>query len=197
MTIGSGLLSTLQPGREIQSIQYLYQVILGLGTGISMSSLTMMVALECDFDKIGRLESKTQCCIHGFSNNPSASAQGAVSQVRVLGGSIGLAVATILFNHRLSKDLLSVLSPAEIETLQRSLETISNLQPSQKIAVAKAFADSFNDQMRLCLGVCAASVLVAISTWQRNPATLEENRNKQKELAEASARMEKATEINV
>lgn len=194
MTIGSGLLSTLQTGREIHRIQYFYQVILGLGTGISMASLTMMVALECDFDKIGTLDSKTQ---YYFTNNIPASAQGASSQVRVLGGSIGLAVATILSNNRLSNNLVTVLSPAEIEAVQRSLETISNLQPSQQIAVAKAFAESFNDQMRLCLGVCAVSILVAVSTWQRNPATLEENRNKQKELAEAAARMERGTESNV
>ncbi|KAG9236590.1 major facilitator superfamily domain-containing protein [Amylocarpus encephaloides] len=167
MTIGSGLLSTLKTGRDIEDVGYVYQCVLGLGIGIGMASLTLMVAITVDFDKV-------------------ASAQGAVNQARVLGGSIGLAIATILLNHLITKTLSDVLTTSELENVQNSVSTVSFLTPSQQILVAKTYGQSFNDQMRLCLGVSAASILVAVSTWQKNPVSVQESKRKQHSLAEAS-----------
>ncbi|KAF4629376.1 hypothetical protein G7Y89_g8774 [Cudoniella acicularis] len=166
MCIGTGLLSTISSSREIESRQYAFQVILGLGIGICMSSITLMVVLACNFDEV-------------------ASAQGAINQGRVLGGSIGLAIATILLNHLISKDLQTILSPIQLENIQKSLSTISTLDLTQQIAVADTFAKSFQAQMRMCLYVNIVGLFVAIGTWERHPVEVSFRTEEQRKLAEA------------
>ncbi len=75
----------------------------------------------------------------------AAAIQGAVLQARILGGSIGLAIAIIVLNHNFTTHLSSVLSSSELSNLRQSLSTILQLQPSQQLAVTKVFASSFND----------------------------------------------------
>jgi hypothetical protein len=87
-----------------------------------------------------------------------ASAQGAIGQARVLGGNIGLAIATIIFNKRVAADLSESLSPTQLENLQQSLSTISNLDLSQQAAVATVFSNSFNEEMRVCTYVSVAAL---------------------------------------
>lgn len=107
------------------------------------------------------------------SNEPfSAAAQGAVVQARVLGGSIGLAVATIIFNAAVKSDLSDILTPSQLQAIQQSLTTIGTLTESQQAAVANVFAESFNQQMRVCTYISAATFVAALLTWQKNPPSV-------------------------
>jgi hypothetical protein len=90
----------------------------------------------------------------------------------MLGGSIGLAVATIIFNGNLAKSLGDTVTPTELHSLQRSLSTISRLTPKQRAAVIKIYADSFNDQMEMCTYVSIFCLLAALATWQRKPMSV-------------------------
>jgi hypothetical protein len=105
--------------------------------------------------------------------------QGAIGQARVLGGNVGLAIATIIFNQRVAADLSESLSATQLENLQQSLSTISSLDLSQQAAVAMVFSNSFNEQMRVCTYLSAVAVIVALFTWQRNPASVAENKARQ------------------
>jgi len=114
-----------------------------------------------------------------------ASAQGALGQARVLGGNIGLAIATIIFNRRVATDLSEALSATQLENLQQSLSTISSLNLSQQAAVATVFSNSFNEQMRVCIYLLAVALIVALLTWQKNPPSVAENKARQTALAES------------
>ncbi|KAI1003994.1 hypothetical protein K3495_g4219 [Podosphaera aphanis] len=164
MCIGTGLLSMIPVTRKIIPLQYLYQSILGLGLGMSISSITVMTSLASDFESV-------------------ASVNGAVNQARVLGGSIGLSVANIIFSNMITRDLSSVLSPGQLLNLRHSISTVTDLSPAQFKSFGEVFAHSFNNQMRVCLYLSIASVLVSCCAWQRKPASIEAHKLQQNALA--------------
>jgi hypothetical protein len=105
--------------------------------------------------------------------------QGAIGQARVLGGSIGLAIATIIFNHNISTQLPVVLSPSQLSSLEQSITTIYGLDTEQQGRVATVFASSFSTQMRVCTYLAAAAVVTAAFTWQKNPASVGDDKTNQ------------------
>ncbi|OBT91219.1 hypothetical protein VE02_00380 [Pseudogymnoascus sp. 03VT05] len=166
--LGSGLLSTTGDGLRIPRAQYGYQVILGTGFGLAFTSITMMMALAHDFDTV-------------------AAAQGAVGQSRVLGGSISLAIGTIILNRHLSTLLshaTSPLSSLQLSSLRASLAILPSFSQGQQEAVRAAYASAFREQMRVCAFVLVGGVLVTAATWQRMPRSVEESRERQARLAE-------------
>ncbi|EPQ63444.1 Bgt-1520 [Blumeria graminis f. sp. tritici] len=164
--LGTGLLSTAPNSRSIEPIQFFYQALLGLGLGLSVSSITIMTGLASDLESV-------------------ASVNGAINQARVLGGSIGLSTANILLNSKIGSELKSVLSPTELQNLRQSISTIINLTPIQQAKTIGVFAHSFNSQMRICLYLSVISVFVALFTWQKNPASVQAHKEKQSALSSA------------
>ncbi|KFY77332.1 hypothetical protein V499_03250 [Pseudogymnoascus sp. VKM F-103] len=166
--LGSGLLSTTGDGLRIPRAQYGYQVILGTGFGLAFTSITMMMALAHDFDTV-------------------AAAQGAVGQSRVLGGSISLAIGTIILNRHLRALLTHATSPLSLPqlfSLRASLAVLSSFSEGQQEAVRAAYASAFREQMRVCAFVLVGGVVVTGLTWQRHPRSVEESRERQGRLAE-------------
>lgn len=108
-----------------------------------------------------------------------AAAQGALSQARILGGSIGLSMATIVQNNKLSNGLAGALDPVKIKSLEQSLNNISKLSPVNQGLVAQLYTEAFNEQMRICTYLSVAALLAAIATYQRNPASVAAMREKQ------------------
>lgn len=110
------------------------------------------------FDNILRLQDTA---------DPSlASAQGVQAQARMLGGNLGLAVATIVLNAWLDTDLSGVLTPHQLSELKRSLNSIGSLTAVQVAAVGRSFADAFRLQLLVCLGVALASLLSCALVWK-------------------------------
>jgi hypothetical protein len=122
--------------------------------------------------------------VKASTNASLASLQGAIGQARILGGSIGLAIATIIFNHDIAADLADTLSPIQLSNLQQSITTIFDLEPQQQANVAEVFADSFNKQLRVCMYLSAAALVVAIFSWQKNPASVDDTQLQPSALAE-------------
>jgi hypothetical protein len=114
----------------------------------------------------------------------TASAQGAMGQARVLGGNIGLAIASMILNQQVATNLAEALSVTQLKNLQQSLSTLSSLELSQQAAVAIVFSNSFNEQMRICTYSSALALIVALFTWKRNPACVVECKAKQLALAQ-------------
>ena len=92
-----------------------------------------------------------------------------MSQARILGGNIGLALATIILNSHLTSDLAGILSPQQISNLQGSLNAIETFTPSEVAAVTVSFANAFKSQSQGCTGAAAACLVVSLFAWQRNP----------------------------
>ena len=117
------------------------------------------------------------------TNRVVAAAQGALSQARMLGGSIGLSMATIILNNKLSTGLAGVLDPARIKSLEQSLNNISTLKPTDQALVAQTYTDAFNAQMRVCTYLSVVALVAAIATYQKNPASVARLREKQNAMA--------------
>lgn len=170
MCVGSGLLSTIPISRIISPLQYLYQAILGFGIGLSLSSITVMTGLASNYESIGMLH--LYLIKLPSLNSNLASVNGAVNQARVLGGSIGLSVANIILNHKISSKLTGILSPMELRDLQQSLNTAFKLAPSKQLEVVRVYASSFNSQMRVCLYLSILGFFVSHLTYKKVPASV-------------------------
>lgn len=116
----------------------------------------------------------------------TAAAQGALSQARVLGGSIGLSMATIVLNNKLSQQLRGVLDPAKLKALEQSLNTIGSLSPANQARVGQVYTDSFNEQMRICTYLSIFTLLAALATYERNPANVALMKKRQQAMADGS-----------
>ena len=123
-----------------------------------------------------------------------AAAQGALSQARMLGGSIGLSMATIVLNNKLSNGLARVLDHTQIKSLEQSLNNIATLSPVNQGLVAQMYTDAFNEQMRICTYISATALLAAIATYQKTPASVAAMREKQNAMAEET--LDEGTELS-
>ena len=160
--LGCGLMSTLEETRTLDSAVYGYQFILGLGVGLTLSAGTLMTSTST-------------------APRDAAAAQGAISQARILGGSVGLATFTIVLNDKLRRKLVSVLDATELSNLQRSLSTVEDLQLEQQGAVGKVYSEAFNQQMRICTYVSVLCLLASVATFSRHPASIEDAKARQQE----------------
>ncbi|KAI9727331.1 MAG: hypothetical protein M1828_006950 [Chrysothrix sp. TS-e1954] len=166
MALGTGLLSSISDtGRAVPTKLYSFEVLFGFGIGLTFSTSTVIAIIESDY--------KTR-----------AVAQGLVDQSRTLGGAIGLSAATILFNKRLN-NLSSVLSLPELRAVRQSLSAVVTLTPEQQRAVRVVFADAFRDEMRVCLYVSCAFIVLALFAIQRNAPRMEDVRARDEANAKA------------
>jgi len=162
MVVGSALLSTLTHGEHIPGALYGFEVVFGFGIGASLVAALLVVKLNA-------------------SPEDSAAAQGLLSETRILGGNVGLAVSTIILNARLSHDLKDVLSPQQLLAIQNSLNSIALLDPVQQAAVQRTFARAFQTQFWVCIGIGALAALTGVFLWQRHPPTFASVEQKKKE----------------
>ncbi|PWY68668.1 MFS general substrate transporter [Aspergillus heteromorphus CBS 117.55] len=149
--LGAGLLYTVGFSHFVPGRLFGYEVLIGFGFGIIFSSSVMIVKMHA-------------------RPEDSAPAQGLVAQSRVLGGNIGLAIATVILNQHLVSDLQGILSDSQLNDLRHSLTAIRSLDPHDVEAVRASFADAFHSQMEVSMFVAAAALLAALCTWKRYPS---------------------------
>ncbi|OTB00543.1 hypothetical protein M426DRAFT_324209 [Hypoxylon sp. CI-4A] len=143
--LGIGLASS---NRSSSNAMYGYEVIMGFGFGMSLVSLlifTPMVVSRADM----------------------AVAMGAVTQIRVLGGTVGLAISSTILNNHLSSKLPDLLSPTDIEQISDSVQYINTLPEETRDAVRQVFADGYSEQLRVMMYFSAAVWVFAATLWER------------------------------
>jgi hypothetical protein len=106
----------------------------------------------------------------------TAVAQGIVAQVRVLGGSIGIAASTAILGVVEYNQLRGIVTNSQLASLRDSEKTFTT---SQLQAVRKAYSDAFNEDMRVCAIVAGICVLLTLGTFQRNPLDIQARREQQ------------------
>lgn len=104
--------------------------------------------------------------------------------MRVLGGSIGLAIGTIIINRKLSSRALKYISPAQLDKLRDSLNAMASFDETQREAIRVIYAAAFREQMLVCSYVLALAIVISMATWQRHPRSVEESKMRQQRLAE-------------
>ncbi|KAE9362971.1 putative MFS multidrug transporter [Stipitochalara longipes BDJ] len=153
--IGVGLDSTISTDVEdgIQKVQYAYEVLMGLGFGLLLSSLLTFIPLV--------VEKKDMPIVIG-----------AVTQVRVLGGTIGLAISTVVLNSYIKTALFAQLSAKQITAIAGSLSELGKLSKEEQIFVRTTFAEGYNRQTRITLVFSAVVVLSCSVMVERKPRRL-------------------------
>jgi hypothetical protein len=98
--------------------------------------------------------------------------------VRVLGGIIGLTIATTLFNRRSQYALADTLTASQISSLLESPLASLSFSAAQQEKVRTVFAEMFSLQMRVMMFISAVSVVVSLFSWERRPVSISEGMGK-------------------
>ncbi|KAF4438994.1 hypothetical protein F53441_12676 [Fusarium austroafricanum] len=171
MTLGCGLLISLS--HESDDAKLLgYMTFCGLGFGLTVASSTMLSTVEVPI-------------------RDYAPAQGILSQVRLLGGSLGIAASSALLNEKSSQYLSGVLTPYEQATIGGSDTHLSDIQWS---AVRYTYADAFNVEMKVATAVAACSVISALGAFRKERLLVAEQRGAIVQ-EEAARRREQAAQV--
>lgn len=162
---GSASMSTLPVSLEVPSTQYGYQVLLGFGLGMSITTLLLLVPVNAD--------RRDQCMyglIHLFFSVLIlvATAMGAITQFRALGGALGLAIVTSVMKSSLRSKLSAYLSSDSTNSILQSAAAIDLLPPALQDQTRSLFAREYNLQMRIVIGFTVAQFLTSLLIWKRS-----------------------------
>lgn len=98
---------------------------------------------------------------------------GAITQIRVLGGTIGLAICTAVLNQHVRHGLTTALSPQQVTNILQSVSSISDLDAITEKAVRRVFAEGYSQQMRIMTGFSGVAFLASLLAWERRPRKVE------------------------
>ncbi|KAJ5672271.1 hypothetical protein N7507_001398 [Penicillium longicatenatum] len=145
--LGVGLLFSVPIDTTIPARIYGYEVLAGLGTGLSLTTLLSVTPFLVE-------------------RHALAVAMGGVTQLRILGGAIGVSAATNLLNNTAREKLATSLP---IEVLARTLRDISSVKTlslADQSMIHAAFAAGYHKQLAMILGFCAAEYIALMLMWE-------------------------------
>lgn len=109
---------------------------------------------------------------HHADGRSTAVAMGSITQFRIMGGAIGIAIATTLLNGLLRSRLSDFLSQPQVDILLLSAKSVSSFPPTTQLMIRKAFAEGFNLQMKVLAGFAAAQIPSSFLMWQKKQITV-------------------------
>jgi len=168
--IGTGLLTTLGPQREINRATYGYECLAGLGMGAVWGLAVTLTPNVVEARDFGTFAEKHD---HKVSTNPAlATANGALVEFRILGGAIGIAImASILENH-LNSHLANLITPDQLSTLKKTTAIIKEFPPELREKVLRVFADGYQLQMKVTTGFAALQPFAIALLWKKKQIRL-------------------------
>lgn len=113
-----------------------------------------------------------------------AVTMGAITQVRVLGGVVGIAIAQVVVSSTIRSDLPSILNPDQVEALLESAGSIATLEPSQAAEVRRVYGHAYNLQTRMVMYFAIASLVVCLIGFRRHPKSFADAGKKDATVAE-------------
>ncbi|KAL6786971.1 major facilitator superfamily domain-containing protein [Trichoderma sp. SZMC 28012] len=152
--LGLGLMTTRSGANSAEPSQYAYQAIFGLGVGLCFSATTIVTSIST------------------AESSEKATAQGAVAQARVLGGSIGLSICTVIFNIHVNRYLEGHLTKGQLESLHRSPLSGLQLPVDQRDLVKTVYAGAYSEEIKILACICSVMVIAALFTLERHPTPL-------------------------
>ncbi|KAF7931190.1 uncharacterized protein EAE97_009399 [Botrytis byssoidea] len=127
---------------------YGYEAIAGCGLGVTFGILILGIP-------------------YAVERRDLATATGAMIQIRMLGGAIGLAIASSLFNSYTKRQLASHLNPDQITDIQQKPSAILHLSAELQLLARRIFAEGFEMQMILVVASVATSMISGMIVWRR------------------------------
>ncbi|RAK99185.1 MFS general substrate transporter [Aspergillus ibericus CBS 121593] len=146
--LGVGLLYSVHPSTTLSARLYGYQVLSGLGIGLSLTTAIMTMP-----SVVGK---------HNLS-----VALGSITQLRILGGAIGVSTATNLLNNTVENHLRTELPPNILENILKDIAVAETLPAHTQTLIRTAFADGYHKQLLMVLGFCAAQLFALSLMWER------------------------------
>ncbi|KAI2470152.1 MFS general substrate transporter [Annulohypoxylon bovei var. microspora] len=151
--LGIGLMSMLKDATTEIKAQYGFQVLLGLGFGLSLGSGTIMASVQSHSQDL-------------------AVAQGAIAQARVFGGAVGIAICSIIFNGKVTTELGSKMDPDDMAALHHSPTIAPWLPDDIKLLVRSVYASAFTGDVNVMIAIAVIGVLASLCTYEQNPPAL-------------------------
>lgn len=98
---------------------------------------------------------------------------GAVSQLRVMGGAIGLSIATSVFNSYTKPKMAELLREIQAPpNFDQSLQSISLLESSDQQRIKAILARGYNLQMFVLCALGALQIPTAFLMWRKKQMTV-------------------------
>ncbi|CBF75171.1 hypothetical protein AN3884.2 [Aspergillus nidulans FGSC A4] len=139
--VGLGLLYSVPTDSPLSAALYGYQTLIGTGVGMSLATAILTV--------------------------PSLVRENGMLQFRVLGGAVGLSVATNLLNNAVQDRLQGQIGPDVLHRIMEDISSMVSLPDSTQMSIRDAFADGYQRQLLMVLGFCAAEILALGMMWER------------------------------
>lgn len=98
----------------------------------------------------------------------------AITQIRVLGGVIGVAMAQAILNQQLTTSLAGKIPSDKIEALLRSASAIRSFTPEELALTVEFYGKGFDLQYKVILGLSGLAFLTGLGCWQMHPASFTE-----------------------
>lgn len=98
---------------------------------------------------------------------------GAITQIRVLGGVIGIAISQAILSSHVRNSLREVLSPQQLTALLHSTEELKNMTPAQARTTRETYGQGFKLQTRAMLYIAVASFIISIASFKKNPISIQ------------------------
>lgn len=98
---------------------------------------------------------------------------GSATQIRVLGGTIGLAICSVLLRSYVTSRTSELLTPDQQAAMLQSFQTVGRLAPELQVRIREVYADGYSQVMRVMLYFCIASLLSLLLLFERNPRRLQ------------------------
>lgn len=173
--LGLALMGTLSISQHtVPSAQYGYQVILGLGIGLTQTLIIVAAPLAIEEKDTGTLISAmAHSIVPLILTALVAIFVGAMTQARILGGSLGLAVSTNILNGKL-QSVSRLLSSEQLQGLFQSAQNIKTLPPHLQETVRQTFGRGYNEQMQALTAFGGAAVLITMMMWERKPRRMQQ-----------------------
>ncbi|GAB7343978.1 hypothetical protein MBLNU457_1913t1 [Dothideomycetes sp. NU457] len=137
-TLGCALLTTLDVGTLVQGKMYGFEVLVGLGFGLTVACSTSM-------------------SIRITEPEDGAVATGIVAQARLLGGSIGIAAFSAVLGGLMGQGHHGA---SVGETAGLSREALD--------ALRAAYADAFTETMKICAAFAGVAVLCGLASYKKD-----------------------------
>ncbi|XWX01492.1 hypothetical protein V2A60_009520 [Cordyceps javanica] len=176
--VGLGLLTTLPDGASaVPSRQYGFQVLLGLGFGVGISSQTVAARLEVD-------------------HNDTSVIMSAITQVRVLGGLVGIAIGQSIISSQLNWQVGPVIgSPEKLAKMLTSIETIKQFPPELVELVRLSYGQANLTMYKAMIAFATAALVACLAAWKPNFQNLTDVEKKDLAEQEQEFRNESQCEV--
>ncbi|KAL9618383.1 MAG: hypothetical protein Q9160_006891 [Pyrenula sp. 1 TL-2023] len=146
--VGLTLSYTRPISLKSNSSEFGYEVLAGFGVGLSLTVLLLVTPNKAE-------------------KRDLAVAMASVTQCRVLGGAIGVAIGSNLLISHVRSRLSSSLTSNELSSFLQSAASITSFSPDVQKMIREVFAEGYNMQLAAALGFSAAQLIPMIMMWER------------------------------